>query len=87
MPKYKYLGCGQTVTKTSKAGNQYLQRCVYCAPLLSDGSTASAINVYLMGEKVTIPDEAGLAFGDTVFVDFNNRGYLEDFRVIPKEGK
>lgn len=87
MPKYKYLGCGQTVTKTSKAGNQYLQRCVYAAPILADGGTASAINVYLMGDKVTIPDDPQLNVGDTVFVDFNNKGYLEDFRVIPKEGK
>ncbi len=83
MPKYKYLGCGQTVTKTSKAGNQYLQRCVYAAPILADGSTASAINVYLTGDKVTVPDSANLSHGDMVFVDFNSKGFVEDFRALP----
>lgn len=85
MPKYQYLGCGQTVTKTSKAGNQYLQRCVYVAPILQDGSTASAINVYLTGERVTIPDSSNLAYQDLVFVDFNNKGFVEDFRKLPKQ--
>lgn len=84
MPTYKYLGAGQTVTKTSKAGNQYLQRVVYVAPILKDGGTASAVNVYLMGDDVSIPDQKDLAYGDSVFVDFNHKGYLEDFRVLPK---
>lgn len=82
MPKYQYLGCGQTVTKTSKAGNQYLQRCVYLAPMKSDGSLAASINVYLMGDKVTIPDQPGVVPGVSIFCDFNNKGYLEEFRPI-----
>jgi hypothetical protein len=84
MPKYQYLGCGQTVSKTSKAGNQYLQRCVYLAPILKDGGTASSINVYLMGDLVTIPDSQQLTGGDLVFVDFTNKGYVDDFRKLPK---
>ena len=84
MPNYKYLGCGNTVTKTSKAGNQYLQRVVYLAPILEDGSTASAVNVYLTGERTQIPDKLNLAYNDTVFGDFNHKGYIEDIRLIPK---
>lgn len=87
MPKYKYLACGPIVTKTSKAGNQYLQRCVYVTSVLQDGSTASAINVYLTKDKVTVPDDSDLACGDMVFVDFNNKGFVEDFRALPREGK
>lgn len=87
MPKYMYLGSGQTVTKTSKAGNQYLQRCVFLAPIKDDGSLAASTNVYLMGDNVGLPDSLGLLNGNIVFADFNHRGYLVDFRLVPKPDK
>lgn len=84
MPNYQYLGCGQTVTKTSKQGNQYLQRCIYVAPIKDDGSLASSANVYLMGDKTTIVENAQLVPGDKIFLDFNHRGFLADMRKVPK---
>lgn len=84
MPKYKYLDCGSSFTATSKAGNQYLKRCVMLAPIKDDGTLASSVNVYLMGDRVNLPDSLSLTHGDIVFADFNNRGYLVDFRAVPK---
>lgn len=85
MPKCVYLGCGPIVTKTSKAGNQYLQRCVTLQPIKKDGEVAAGINVYLMADDVNLPDSLNLKCGSTVFLDFNHKGFLEEMRLIPDD--
>lgn len=85
MPKYQYLGSGPIQSKTSKDGTrQYLQRCIYLAPVKDDGSgTGSATNVYLIGDRVNIIDDAKLVPSDFCFADFSHKGYLVDLRAIP----
>lgn len=86
MPKYQFLGSSPITQKTTKDGSkQYLQRCIYVAPVKEDGSgTASATNIYLIGDRVNIIDDHKIKPSDFVFADFNHKGYLVDLRTIPE---
>lgn len=85
MPKYQFLGQGPVTTRKSKDGSkEYLQRCIYLAPVRADGSgTASAVNVYLIGDRVNALDDMKVSPSDYVFADFNHKGWLDDIRKIP----
>lgn len=85
MPRYKYLGCGDLTSRTSKSGNQYMQRCIYVAPVKEDGSTASSCNVYLIGSSVDLFSPEKVLAGDEIFLDFNHKGYLVDLRTFKSE--
>ena len=87
MPKYQYLGSGPVTTRTTKDGSkQYLQRCIYLAPVKDDGSgTASAVNIYLIGDRVNIVEDQKISPADYVFADFTHKGYLTDLRQIPNK--
>lgn len=87
MPKYQYLGSGPVTTRTTKDGSkQYLQRCIYLAPVKDDGSgTASAVNIYLIGDRVNIVEDQKINPADYVFADFTHKGYLTDLRQIPNK--
>lgn len=61
-----------------------MQRCVYVAPVKDDGSTASSTNVYLIGSAVEMFDPSKAQPGESVFLDFNHKGYLVDFRQLKK---
>lgn len=82
IPRYKYLGCGDLTSRTAKSGNQYMQRCIYVAPVKDDGSTAASCNVYLIGSSVDLFDPAKVVVGEDLFLDFNHKGYLTDLRTF-----
>lgn len=76
------MGCGDLTSRTAKSGNQYMQRCIYVAPVKDDGSTAASCNVYLIGSSVDLFDPAKVVVGEDLFLDFNHKGYLTDLRTF-----
>lgn len=84
IPQYKYLGCGEIQTKTSAAGAIRQYRCIYVVPVKDDGSTTSSTNLYLSGSALAKFDPSKVQLGESVFLDFNHKGFLVDLRQLKK---